>query len=452
MKHFKTILIFLATFLASESFSQFAPRNIVDANIGGVSEIITPDLNNDNLPDIVVSQKYNPYNKVSYYINQGAGIFGNQQVIDSNIYYPTDLASADFDGNGWKDIVSFTTEASGDLFIYLNNTATISSRIIIDSNLNYNAKVKTDDIDIDGNQDIILITDLELIVYYNDGTGSFTKNIIPSGILTEYYELSIADIDNDGFKDIVIGGIKTIIYKNTNGVISYDSLRTANIPENNTLVFLTHLNDFDGDGDLDLLTDKSAANNIRWYSNDGNGNFLSPLTIDSNAMQCKSITSADFDNDGDFDLYTTMPQLGTVVWYENDGAGNFGSPILIHQGVIVSTVEVATDDLNNDGLPDIIWSNELSIHLNNSSNLSTEDFTFKKKVKVYPNPTSKTLNIISSEDDSSLTLMNNIGQVVMSEYSLSTGHNVLSLDLKPGIYFLIIEKDGLLERQKILIE
>ena len=68
-----------------------------------------------------------------------------------------------------------------------------------------------------------------------------------------------------------------------------------------------------------------------------------------------SITSADFDNDGDIDLVATN-NSGELRWYENDGTGNFASGVLIASAQDFSAV--ATYDLEGDGDMDIVAMND----------------------------------------------------------------------------------------------
>lgn len=437
--------------IATVGYSQFQPRNVIDSNATGITDIITADINNDNVEDIVVSQKFVQNNKISYYLNQGDGSFENQQLIDTSINFPLGVSSGDLDGNGWNDIVTFSGASNdGDLLLYMNNSGMFSSRVIVDSNLYHCQDVKVGDIDIDNDEDIVMITDTALIVYYNEGGGSYSKNVVPPGITTEYYAMELEDIDSDGFKDIVVGGVKTIIYKNVAGNISFDSLRTSTIPDNNHLVFLVHLNDFDNDGDFDLVTDKNTTNVIKWYSNDGSGNFSAPMNVDSDVSQCFSITSADYDNDGDEDLFTALPQLGELVWYKNDGSGNFGSRSLVYQGNIPFTKEVCSDDLNNDGLPDVIWAQELSVHLN-SEGLKLQNLHLGHHVEIYPNPTFKSLSIVVKEE-SVCYIQNSSGQAVFPETDLIAGSNTLELDLKPGVYLITIVNEKYSKQNRLIVK
>ncbi len=441
----KIILSLLLLIISQTVLCQFNQQQIIDANANGITEIITADINNDNLKDIIVSQKFT--NKISYYLNQGSGLFGSQQVLGININLPPSLATGDFNNDGWADIVTMSQQ-DDKLILFINNNGNFPIEQIIDSAIFHPVNVKVTDIDNDNDDDIVAIGDTNLIIYYNDGTGVFTKTDISQGISTEYYDIAVNDIDGDGYNDIIVGGVKTLVYKNTTGIINFDLQRTNSINEQ-SLVLLVDLNDFDNDGDIDLLIGGQNQSDLRWYSNNGNGFFSLVQIIENNAIQCFSISSNDLDNDGDIDLFTNFPQNGKVVWYENDGNGVFSSQNIIHQGVIPFTNEVFSDDLNNDGLIDIIWSQELSIHLNNTI-LNINDFDINNTFVIYPNPVSNRINI-KSNFGGRLSIYNNLGQLVYKDLIIC-GNNIFELNLSPQNYILILENNKTNIHKKFIIK
>ena len=75
------------------------------------------------------------------------------------------------------------------------------------------------------------------------------------------------------------------------------------------------LADHDGDGDLDAASCGYESEWLRWYENDGKGNFKIH-TIDS-AQQSYHLSTVDMDGDGDLDLLNAGRASANVVWYEN---------------------------------------------------------------------------------------------------------------------------------------
>ena len=73
--------------------------------------------------------------------------------------------------------------------------------------------------------------------------------------------------------------------------------------------------DFDGDGDTDAASCGYGNKSLRWYQNDGKGNFT-VHEIDGN-QESYDLRSVDMDGDGDLDLLNAGRASKNVVWYEN---------------------------------------------------------------------------------------------------------------------------------------
>jgi len=447
----KYILSFSAVVLLFlTGFSQFPIRTIIDSTASGITTMVTADFNNDGFRDLVVSQKYTQNNKVAVYFNNGNETFDTSQVIGSNIYYPLSVAVGDFNADGWEDVVSISGNSlNGKIYVFMNNSGSFPTSQVIDSGHYYLSDIQVADMDNDNDDDIILISDTGLFVYWNNGNGMFTQSQISPGLNTEFYTLEIKDIDNNGFIDIVAGGIRTIIYMNQNGNIAYDSARTFSVAEN-ALMFLIELSDLDNDGDADLINGGNNVRDLRWYENDGNGFFTLIQIIDSNAFHCESVTTADFDADGDIDIFTTYPQTGKVLWYKNDGAGNFGNENIVHMGAVPFTTQVFSDDFNNDGAEDVVWSAELSIHFNQIS-VGVEENSTAAYIDVFPNPSTGMVNI-NAPANGTLTVYNTIGKVFYSNLNISKGNNSVNLNLPSQMYILEIKSGDEVFYQKLMIE
>ncbi len=447
----KTLALFISLF--GICLAQFAPRSILDSNLTRkVFQITTADLDNDGLKELLITQRKNSGEYlIGFYSNQGNGNFSNLQIVDSNSLSFTfkSIACDDINGDGPKDIVAcgYVSMLSGKLFLY-TNTGTGFSKSLIDSSLAIPVKVIIKDINKDNGKDILLSLDTSLVVYSNNN-GNFIKTALPNPG-TENYDIAMTDIDNDGYQDLVVGGVQIFIYKNNNGTLEPDTTRNAAIPKDPALKMKVHLNDFNNDGAPDLIV-YTSTQELRIYPNDGTGNFTSYQVFAGNVAQLFSMASADFDNDGDNDLLAALPQQGKIVWYPNDGAGNFASPITIFQGTSPYTQQVHTADLNNDNLPDVIWANELSVHLNNSQTVNLTENYQDNPVKIFLAPTTKLLHIITSERVT-VSLYNLLGETVMSPQKLPEGMNTLNLSsYKPGIYLLTVTGQKVSERHKLLI-
>lgn len=201
--------------------------------------------------------------------------------------------------------------------------------------------------------------------------------------------ISVADFDSDGFSDLLVTGFRELLLFRNNGDGTF-----SDITESSQLIPTgwstgSALADFNGDGVIDLFivnyVDWSRENNppcafgghrdvcspkhfeaesdSLWLG-DGSGRFS--LAVDNVGLEVGgkglAVLAADIDLDGDVDLYVANDT--TPNWlYWNDGSGHFeeaGIPsgtALGDPAEADGSMGVAIGDLNHDGLPDLWVAN-----------------------------------------------------------------------------------------------
>ena len=202
------------------------------------------------------------------------------------------------------------------------------------------------------------------------GNGVFT-NGSNVGTGSNPYNVTLADVDNDGDLDILApdfgGAAVSIQFNRGNGLYSgSSSTSVGSQPRSVTTA------DIDGDGDLDLLTANYNANTASVRFNNGSGVFGggADLVVGS---QPQSITTADVDGDGDLDFLVANGAAGSVSVRLNDGTGTFGGGTTVAVGSF--PFNVTTGDVDGDGDFDLLTanmgtgSNTVSVRLNNGSGL-----------------------------------------------------------------------------------
>lgn len=160
-----------------------------------------------------------------------------------------------------------------------------------------------------------------------------------------------ADLDQDGDEDIISGDYYSIRWYKNNGdqtfsqpviivdTISYHSSKYIGIA------------DLDGDNDNDVIAASFGYDEVSWFENDGNGNFIQEHIIQDSAIHATAICVEDLNADNHPDVITGSDSLLAV--FLNDGNGNFS----MHQSIKPATLEVSAIgimDVNADGHPDII--------------------------------------------------------------------------------------------------
>ena len=190
-------------------------------------------------------------------------------------------------------------------------------------------------------------------------------------------KMAVADVNNDGAKDLFIGGSK-------NNTASLFIQKNNTFTKKKTLIFNNQkaaedaesiFFDADNDGDLDLYvcsggveTSKYSANYLdKLYLNDGTGNFtLSKQKLPTTAQyhSSSSVIVADTDNDNDLDIFVgerTIPNSygmpGSGFLLINDGAGNFTeqsanlAPEFKNLGMITDALFI---DITKNGYEDLV--------------------------------------------------------------------------------------------------
>lgn len=135
--------------------------------------------------------------------------------------------------------------------------------------------VEIADFDGDGDMDIVAVSyhDNTIRWYENDSFGNFTEATINSGILSAE-AVALADFDDDGDIDIASIGYKAPLrwhenQKDADGNTFFSDHHIYS-PNGGRHVFVADVN---GDGNMDILTASSKDDDVRWYENDGSGDF-----------------------------------------------------------------------------------------------------------------------------------------------------------------------------------
>jgi enediyne biosynthesis protein E4 len=217
------------TFKESDTalFNKFAISEDVDA--------IFFDANSDSFPDLFVLTGGNevPVNELALldrlYLNDGTGHFTKEENPMSVVFENKSCVSvADVDNDGDQDL-------------FIGNLASPAKYGIPTTSY----------------------------LYLNDGKAHFTKagdNIIPLHLLGMVTAASFVDIDNDGWKDLVVSGewMPMKVFKNNKGKFS-----EVDLPASTGLWQSIYTTDVNGDGFADILAGNWGRNTKFWAGKNG---------------------------------------------------------------------------------------------------------------------------------------------------------------------------------------
>ena len=286
--------------------------------------VAAADLNGDGYPEIIFANEHDgqTHDVPSYIYWGGAGGFDASRRTQLQGFGPVGVAAADLDGNGLPEVV-LMNQLSG-------------SRGPIPS-----------------------------VVFWGNRAHHYSEanaTLLPAD---HPYFSKIADLDDDGYPDIVFGGNKAIIHWG-----SAQGLRRQSVVDARS--FSVVVADFNRDGFLDLgfattffheEQDKTHGR-IVWGSSEGFSTNTS-TTIPLKAVGTHGVATADLNRDGYLDLVfcagETPTKLTEIVWGGPDGFGRVPSTLLETNGV----QHPAFADLDKNGWVDVIFPG--------SQNLDTQD-------------------------------------------------------------------------------
>jgi|GEM_PF-6187222 len=212
------------------------------------------------------------------------------------------------------------------------------------------------DLDNDGFKDIVLLVSQPDKIYLllNNGYGSFYADsslISPS----DAKHILTADINNDGNTDIIVSdGItgEILLYKNT-GEVVFDSPFTLvggyNIPGSITLF------NANNDNYTDIIIFFPSLLKAVCFINQQNNTFTPTDTLEFTSNQINLLT-VDIDDDSDTDLAVSIPSDSTQMYYLNDDTARFPTYSIIDTTRALHLL--ASADFNSNGLSDLLFTNE----------------------------------------------------------------------------------------------
>jgi hypothetical protein len=143
------------------------------------------------------------------------------------------------------------------------------------------------------------------------GGESWTKHLIAREAGAT--NLKLADVDGDGKPDVVgsCGHGKGVYW------FRGDTWERQSIDAALANPHALAVGDFDRDGDMDVATASYTAFVVRWYENDGRGNFTAHTIESENRQQAYDLKALDVDGDGALDLVLAGRESRNLVWYRN---------------------------------------------------------------------------------------------------------------------------------------
>lgn len=312
-----------------------------------------------------------------------------RHVINDDFYGARYANAADVDGDGDMDVIACAYYGLHD---YMHNQRA-NGRYVWFENLDGAGQdwtkhtvgeffwgayhIDSGDVDGDGDIDFVGISYLtegqllEIIdgrlITVNDGDVVLFENLDGAGLEWAQHDLdddlkaegqvTMADMDADGDKDIVAAGT---------GIISWFENTGADWPRHDVVEFrgngIADVGDIDGDGDLDIVGNGYNTTSMFWVENlDGQASLWTVHLIDA-FNSGEIVHLVDVEGDGDLDVVATR-RTGTPAaeYFENLGSGSSWQRRIIklyyYHPQASGETSIAVGDINGDGRLDAVTSN-----------------------------------------------------------------------------------------------
>ena len=180
----------------------------------------------------------------------------------------------------------------------------------------------------------------------------------------EPYELASGDLDNDGDIDLVMAtywytgfGTPTqdyIKWYENDGSGNFSIPTTSIVSSTIRYVDGLTVADIDGQFGLDIIATSAVQNKLVYYLSDGSGGFGTEVVVSSSITGAGQVFAADINNDGNMDLATVSYDDNKSVWFAGDGTGGFGTEQTIESGSTDGPFTIELGDFDGDTDMDVV--------------------------------------------------------------------------------------------------
>ncbi len=376
---------------------RFAAAQHFESGASSPGCLATGDFNGDGYPDLVVA---NHYQTLAVLINKGDGTFKAPVTYTTDFYVTGCVAVADFNGDKKLDLLAVGGDDLGNGLALLlgNGDGTFSSPIYTPTSLaGASLSVAVGDLNGDGNLDLFVGGNGSSEDIFGDGKGHFQDGHYQNA---SGFDVALADFNGDGNLDAAAtddsGGTVSILLGNGDGTFQMPQVyNRINVPTGIALA------DFNRDKKLDLAVAVYNDASALILLGNGDGTFTIGQEWSADLSPGKVIVQ-DFNKDGNVDLALSDFDGGDVSVLAGDGTGKFPTTFNFSSGT--NPTYVASADFNRDGSPDLAVTNygdnTVSVFLNAAGTFMT--LTSKPNPSKYGEPVTLTARAKGSVERSQI--------------------------------------------------
>ena len=460
---FVVVTLVLSGFVVGHAQVSFSDQQVITNAVDFAFTVYACDLDGDEDMDVLSASRDG---KIAWYQNDGTGNFGDQQIITN--HSPgfwgegPDVYACDLNGDGHNDVLSVSPADSLIAWNINDGSGVFGDQQNIDTTANWPASVYACDLDGDDDMDVLSSLDDKIAWYENDGVGNFgDQQVVHSDGAGSFY---VCDLDGDNDMDVLSSLEDSIAWYQNDGSGNFSDQQVITTAVEDALS--VYASDLDGDGNSDVLSASGAWYDFKicWYANDGGGQFGGQQVITTAVDAPTSIYACDIDRDEDMDVLVLDDRWDMITWFENDGEGSFGGLQTITQA-FETLVSLFPCDLDGDGDMDVLagfdekvaWYENLLIDTDvENNNRVVHDFRLSQN---YPNPFNPTTVIsyqLSVNSPVKLKIYDLSGREIttlVNERKPAGGYSVEwnAEGLASGIYYYRLEAGNHIETRKMVV-
>ncbi len=431
--------------------SSYAMQGALNVNtVSRPYQVGAADLDDDGDIDVISSSTDD--HKLAWYPNNQTS-FGEQKII-SDSSAGRAFAIANLDGDSRKEIVSNTSASN--LVSYDREQGIFNYSMIKKGTVDRAIDIETGDVDGDGDNDVISLDYSNEMVWYEHTEDGYILN--PSNYIGQASSMELTDIDG-GLPDLVAAesnGTSVTWYKGTSEGFGESQVISDTIAFGPQAVVA----DLDNDGTRDVFINGIVSDHMVYYLNNGTGEFRFGGKMEGIPGYNKMV-HGDFTGNGYQDIGIGS-QYGFHL-YKNDSL-SFTREEFSDRSI--TALEKA--DIDGDGKPDLIAGSERDDKIwwleNTYSSTSIAEPGPQrpgafKLYENYPNPFNPTTNIQFSLPNAShvqITVYNTLGQQVatLMNRQISAGTHSVTFEasgLPSGVYIYRLKTGDFSQSRKMLL-
>jgi len=281
---------------------------------------------------------------------------------------------ADYDNDGYQDLFIATTKG---MMVYHNNGDGTFNRVKDDIGLHNIANVRKllfADFDQDGDLDLYVAEKGGNKFFRNNGDGTFTETAGAMGLTGDprgTLAMDFGDWDSDGDLDIAAlredGSLQLLDNKRHSKFQDISDSLGLRKYKGRTVAF----GDYNNDGLLDVVVAGGADGACHLLTNTGHGFVVDPasktLSDALKGVTVNDVSFLDFDNDGHQDLLlagvNADPAKSGVILFHNDTTKGFSNVSNLLPPTVTQAQQIKIVDLNADGDEDIFLAGPAGVQL-----------------------------------------------------------------------------------------